>query len=237
MEFLFLVHGVAVGYDFPKARDPVVGIIFWTCNEVQVFPLVFENYGKAAILRDILGVFFHTFCFMAWPHIPNIFNGDCGKKAEPAVSRGSVNLISTWRGILRNYSFSFSCNLWRIPFPFPPSPTFGTKESSDQKEQKEQEILKGKTLSPRSLFNKEAEYALDATLWYHVWDTNHCWEFGSSPWSIPVLIPAPIWQWGQWSCASLWTSPHRKMRGDFSKRRTGTKIVILYFAKKWKGKI
>lgn len=27
LEFLFLVHGVAVGYDFPKAGDPVVGII------------------------------------------------------------------------------------------------------------------------------------------------------------------------------------------------------------------
>lgn len=104
LEFLFLVHGVAVGNDFPKASDPVVGIILWTRNEVQVFPLVFEDDGKAAILWDILGVFFHTFCFMAWPHIPDIFNGDCGKKAEPAVSRGSVNLISTWWGILKNYS-------------------------------------------------------------------------------------------------------------------------------------
>lgn len=111
MEFLFLVHGVAVGYDFPKAADPVVGIVLWTRNEVQVFPLVFEDDGKAAILWYILGVFFHTFCFMAWPHIPNIFNGDCGKKAEPVVSRGSVTFISIWWWIFRNYSFSFSCNL------------------------------------------------------------------------------------------------------------------------------
>lgn len=140
LEFLFLVHGVAVGYDFPKAGDPVVGIILWTRNEVQVFPLVFEDDGKAAILRDILGIFFHTFCFMAWPHIPDIFNGDCGKKAEPAVSRGSVSLISAWWGILKNCSFSFSWNLWRVPFPFPPSPSFGTKENSTQRTRKSKKL-------------------------------------------------------------------------------------------------
>lgn len=118
LEFLFLVHGVAVGYDFPKAGDPVVGIILWTRNEIQVFPLVFEDDGKAAILWDILGVFFHTFCFMAWPHIPDIFNGDCGKKAEPAVSRGSGSLISTQWWLLKNYS-SFPEASGGFPFPFP----------------------------------------------------------------------------------------------------------------------
>lgn len=195
LEFLFLVHGVAVGYDFPKAGDPVVGIILWTRNEVQVFPLVFEDDGKAAILWDILGVFFHTFCFMAWPHIPNIFNGDCGKKAEPAVSRGSVSLISAWWGILKNYSFSFSWNLWRVPFPFPPSPSFGTKENSTQKDQKEQEILKRKPLSPCSLLNKEAEYAVGAILWCPVYETQITAKSSvPSPWStpdlsIPQLIP------------------------------------------------
>lgn len=186
MQFLFLVHGVAVGYDFPKASDPVVGIILWTRNEVQVFPLVFEDDGKAAILWDILGVFFHTFCFMAWPHIPDIFNGDCGKKAEPAVSRGSVSLIYTWWKILKNYS-SFP----EASRGFPSlSPSFGTKETSTQKDQKEQEIYKRKPLSPRSLFNKEAEYAVCATLWCPIHEIQiKARSLVPSPWSTPWLIP------------------------------------------------
>lgn len=82
LEFLPLAHGIALGYDFPQACNPVAGIIFRTGNEIQVFPLVFKDDGKTAMLRDIFGILFHPLCLVTGPHIPNIFNGDCGNKGS-----------------------------------------------------------------------------------------------------------------------------------------------------------